>query len=107
MKSSLLIFLLLFAGITCTAAGGERLAEEEKRIELSDAPEAVQSTIESFLHLLPEGAELQELVVETEEMGRCFEGLFQIPDSSVYEVEMDPRGKILEIEMDGEDGEDD
>ncbi|MEZ5942856.1 MAG: hypothetical protein R3C18_15800 [Planctomycetaceae bacterium] len=98
----------IFAAILCLfAVVGTAHSEEEKEIGLKEAPKAVQSAIKAFLKLLPEGAELEELVEEQEGDTVVYEAEFEVPGDVEYEVEFSAQGKILEIEMEQESEDDD
>ncbi|MCA8992975.1 MAG: hypothetical protein KDA88_13385 [Planctomycetaceae bacterium] len=100
--------LTIFAVMLCLfAVVATANSEEEKEIGLKEAPKAVQSAVKAFLKLLPEGAELEELVEEQEGDTVVYEAEFEVPGDVEYEVEFSAQGKILEIEVERENESDD
>lgn len=79
--------------------------EEEKEITLAEAPAAVRTSAETFRGLLPDGAKVAEVEMESENGVTVYEVEFETADGLNYEVEFNPDGKILEVEM--EDDKDD
>jgi len=76
--------------------------EEEEGISLEEVPEAVKATV------LKEaaGAEIEELVRETEDAQIVYEAEFVVAGQTV-EIEVAPDGMLLEREIDDDEDDDD
>lgn len=104
MKTAMRILILLLALFTPAAL----LAEEDERpIKMSEAPAPVKKAIKTFLGLLPNGSEVEELCVEEEDGATVYEVEIETPGGAEYELELSAKGKILEIEMEDDDEDDD
>jgi len=113
MRTTWLLVPLTLSGLTgCETiapalSDSESVEADEREIELIEAPPPVQSSISSFLDLLPLGSELEGLELEMDEDRQIFEAEFEVPDGAEYEVEFDAEGKILEIESEEDDDDGD
>ncbi|UCG56629.1 MAG: hypothetical protein JSU70_17415 [Phycisphaerales bacterium] len=92
--------LVLICSLGCACL--ESACEDEKEIPLSEVPAAVVAAAEGAV----EGISLTEADVE-EEDGRTVYGLEGTADGIEYSIEVTADGKVLEVEKETEDDEDD
>ena len=105
MKIAKYILPIALATLTVSVAMAKK--DKEEKISLREAPEAVQQSVNTFLGLLPKGAKLDELTMETEDKATVYEAEFEVPHGGEYEVEFNEEGKIIEIESENDHKDDD
>jgi hypothetical protein len=100
-KSGLLCALMmLFAALSLGLANDEKEEKEEKAIELSDCPKAVQKTLKREAN----GSELEEITKEEEDGKTVYEAEVEI-DGKDYEIEVTEDGTLLSKELEDDDDE--
>jgi hypothetical protein len=101
MRALYLIFsLVLICGLSCATL--DDMFEQEKEVPLSEVPPEALKAAQSAV----DGITLTEAEMEKEngETVYVFEGE---ANGKEYEIEVTPEGKILEVEEEAENGEED
>ena len=92
--------IMLFAALSLGLADDEKEDKEEKTIELSDCPKAVQKTLKREAN----GSELEEITKEEEDGKTVYEAEVEI-DGKDYEIEVAEDGTLLSKELEDEEDE--